>query len=92
MTLTSLVLRLGHGHSTYDLPVLPAPEPRVCDTQSIRRTPTVLVKPAERYPIACESHVPSDLNRGRLKFNSLERQARACLRGNPVGDVIFTDR
>jgi hypothetical protein len=64
----------------------------MCDTQSMRHSSLILVHPTECYPITGESHVPSDLNRSRRKFNGLEPQAPTCVRGNPIGDVIFTDR
>ena len=94
MTTPSLrwILRLWHGHPTYDAPVLSTPEPRMCDTESMRRSAALLVHPFKRYPIARKGDVPSDLNRSRLKLNGLERQSLCGLRFNPIGNVIFADR
>jgi hypothetical protein len=64
----------------------------MCDTQSMRRSISILVHPSERYPITGEGHVTSDLNRSRLKLNGPENQSLTSLPSNPISDVIFTDR
>src|SRR5438477_12886130 len=79
------ILRLRHGHPTYDAPVLSAAKPRVCDAESMWRSAALLVHPSKRYPIARESDVPGHLNRSRLKPNGLERQSFCRLRCNPIG-------
>src|SRR5881227_3839266 len=86
------ILRLWHGHPTYDAPVLSAAKPWMCDTESMRRSAALLVHPSKRYPVAGESDVPGNLNRSSLKLNGLERQSSRGLGCNPIGNVIFTDR
>ncbi len=63
----------------------------MCDTESVRRSATIVVHPSERYPIAREGDVPGDLNPSRLKLNGFERQTFTGLRGNPVGNVILAN-
>src|SRR5207245_7652890 len=82
---------LWHGHASYDAPVPFAPQPRMCDTQSMRPSTALLIHPSERYPIARERDVPSHLNCSRLKLDGLERQSLCRLRRNPIGDVILMD-
>src|SRR6478672_813017 len=86
------ILRLWHGHPTYDAPVLSAAKPRMCDTESMRRSASLLIHPAKPYPVAGESDVSANLNRSRLKLNGLERQSFRGLGCNEIGNVIFTDR
>src|ERR1700751_3422168 len=86
------ILRLRHGHSDYDAPVLSAAKPCMCDTESMRRFAVLLVHPSKFYPIARESDVPSNLNRSRPKLNGLERQSLRGLGCYPIGNVILTDR
>jgi hypothetical protein len=38
----------------HDAPVLSAPEPRMCDTESMRRSTALLIYPSKRHPIARE--------------------------------------
>ena len=51
----------------------------------------LFVYPFERYPIAREGGVPSDLDRSRLEFSGLEGQTLAGFGRDPVSDMVFTD-
>jgi hypothetical protein len=85
-------LRLWHGHSTYNLPVLSAPDPRMRDTQRMRYSVTILVHPSERNPVARKGDIACHLKPSRFEVASLKPEPLSGLRGNPVGNVIFADR
>jgi hypothetical protein len=90
--LASSIFRLWHRHPTYYAPILSAPQPRMCNTQSVRRSTTVLLRPSESYPITREGDISSHVNRSRLKFYCFESQTFTGLRGNPVRNVILANR
>ena len=74
------------------MPILPVPEQGMRDAEGMRCAIAILVQTFVRDPVTRHRHVIIHLNRSRLKFNNLERQAPTGLRGNPICYVVFVNR
>ena len=83
---------LGHGHSADDPPVFPGFDPCVEDAVGVSGGRGVFILPLIREPVTHYREVACDLNAGRFELNGLECEAFLGLRGDPVGDVIFSNR